>query len=153
MSENFWDTTLDLTAMAACIEHGLLLPGIGHECLLVLLDDLSSNMRSNSNCKRNRNGNRIRNRGFGLEEMSYFNNNDFKKMFRLSRVAFYMLVDIIAPEFVEETERYAEYSSGSSISIVTRLAVSLRWLAGGSYIDICFEFEVKQLVLYLIKIK
>jgi hypothetical protein len=31
---------------------------------------------------------------------------------------------------------------GSIISLKTRLACSLRWLAGGCYIDICFEFGV-----------
>ncbi len=38
--------------------------------------------------------------------------------------------------------KYAENSSGSNISLRTRLACTLRWLAGGSYIDICFEFGI-----------
>lgn len=31
-------------------------------------------------------------------------------------------------------------SSGSPISIITRLAVTLRWLAGGSYLNLCFAW-------------
>ncbi len=142
ISTNFWDTNVEWCGIAACIEHGLLFPGIPHTSLLILLDDLSENMRNRSNGKKTRKGNRIRNRGYELEEMAYLNDFEFKRVFRMSRIVFNKLLRLVENEFTNETECYAEYSSGSPITSKTRLAVTLRWLAGGSYIDKCFEFGV-----------
>jgi hypothetical protein len=36
----------------------------------------------------------------------------------------------------------AKNSSGSEIPTATKVAITLRWLAGGSYIDICFAFGI-----------
>ena len=40
---------------------------------------------------------------------------------------------------VKNTTKSAN-SSGSSINLVTKLGAALRWLAGGSYLDICGMF-------------
>lgn len=148
MNDDDWNVSFDIYASAHIIEHAMLLPGVGHATLLVLLDDLKGNLKHRVNCKRNRKGNRIRNRGYGLEEMAYFSDLDFKKMFRLSRSAFLKLERVVASEFPGDTARFAEFSSGSAICITTRVAVTLRWLAGGSYIDICFEFGVARGTFY-----
>ena len=39
-------------------------------------------------------------------------------------------------------------SSGHSVTLKTRLAVSLRWLAGGSYLDLCFAWGLGILTFY-----
>lgn len=93
--------------------------------------------------QREKERNRHRNRKHALNEMEAMNPKHFKQMFRMSREAFKQLVikmeDIAPPPLLEY---HAQNSSGSAITMTTRLAVTLRWLAGGSYIDICFEFGV-----------
>ena len=39
-------------------------------------------------------------------------------------------------------------SSGGSISLKTKLAVSLRWLAGGSYLGLCFAWGIAMSTFY-----
>jgi hypothetical protein len=39
-------------------------------------------------------------------------------------------------------EQKATNSAGCAISLKTWLAVTFRWLAGGSHLDICFAFGV-----------
>ncbi len=39
-------------------------------------------------------------------------------------------------------------SSGAPIVLVTRWAVTLRWLAGGSYLDLCFAWGVATSTFY-----
>ena len=46
------------------------------------------------------------------------------------------------------SDQFAVLSSGSSISVRTRLAVTLRWLAGGSYLDICFGWGIASSTFY-----
>ena len=83
-----------------------------------------------------------RNRGFAIEEMDRLDPSTFKKMFRVSRSTFDELLDIITPHLDQRNEVKAKNSSGSSISPKTRLAVTLRWLAGGSHLDLCFAWGV-----------
>jgi len=45
-------------------------------------------------------------------------------------------------------EQKAINSSGSPIQARTRLAVTLRWLAGRSYLDLCFAWGVSSLTFY-----
>ncbi len=42
----------------------------------------------------------------------------------------------------------ARNSSGSEISITTRLAVTLHWLAGASYLDLCFAWGISSSSFY-----
>ena len=91
---------------------------------------------------RKRQANRIRNRKHALEEMENMPDTHFKRMFRMSRFAFNRLVGIVDDKSKKTNSVKAENSSGSEVSIVTKVACALRWLAGGSYIDICFAFRV-----------
>lgn len=94
--------------------------------------------------RKQREANRIRLRSYALNEMNEISELQFKRLFRISRQAFKQLV--IKLEDCEEPRDVtaAENSSGSSITMTTRLACALRWLAGGSYLDICFAFGVAE---------
>ena len=63
----------------------------------------------------------------------------FKRMFRVDRDTFDYIFNKLEPHF-NVNELKAANSSGEVISLKTRLAVSLRWLAGGSYLDLCFAW-------------
>lgn len=92
---------------------------------------------------RQRDRNRKRNREFALNEMNAMSDVHFKRMFRMSRATFEALEDKLLDLWGDGVnDVQAIRSSGSQISLRTRLACTLRWLAGGSYIDICFEFGV-----------
>jgi hypothetical protein len=51
------------------------------------------------------------------------------------------------PSFVSN-EKYACNSSGSPIAPECKLAISLRWLAGGSYLDICDIYDISESSFY-----
>ena len=92
--------------------------------------------------KRNRRRNRIRNRKHALAEMDSIDDKMFHKMFRMSRHALSNLLGILEEHFEDRDStsiRQAENSSGSVITTKTALAVTLRWLAGASYIDLCLS--------------
>jgi hypothetical protein len=88
----------------------------------------------------NRKGNHKRRRGFALEEMDLLDGNTFKKMFRLDRATFDEVLERILPHMRTRNDTKAANSSGAPIVLKTRLAVSLRWLAGASYLDLCFAW-------------
>jgi hypothetical protein len=67
---------------------------------------------------------------------------EFSQMYRMSRTLFYGLLEKIKDK-LEPSERgkiNAINSSGSYISAETKLAVTIRWLAGGIHQDICDLF-------------
>jgi hypothetical protein len=66
----------------------------------------------------------------------------FKKMFRIDRETFDAILICITPFVKVPNETKAFNSSGGSIPLKTKLAVTLRWLAGGSYLDLCFAWGV-----------
>ena len=49
---------------------------------------------------------------------------------------------------LKKNDQKAAASSGSPINTITRLAVTLRWLAGASYIDLCFAWGLSKAVFY-----
>jgi hypothetical protein len=87
-----------------------------------------------------RKGNHKRRRGFALEEMDRIDANTFKKMFRVDRATFDEVLERIQLHMKIRNGIKAANSSGGPIVLKTRLAVSLRWLAGASYLDLCFAF-------------
>jgi hypothetical protein len=94
-------------------------------------------------------GNRHRNRGYGLKEMDLLSPREFQRMFRMSRYSFdnllHQLHDDWGDSFGSDVHvMQAQRSSGDLLCMKTRLACALRWMAGGSYLDICFEFGVGQ---------
>lgn len=66
----------------------------------------------------------------------------FKRMFRMDRSTFDELLEIITPHLVHRDEVKARNSSGSHIPPKIRLAVTLRWLAGASHLDLCFAWGI-----------
>jgi hypothetical protein len=82
--------------------------------------------------------NRHRNRGHALHEVEAISDSIFSKMFRMDRRGFEEFYIKIAPFTHESNTDMAIMSSGSSITTKTKLYCTLRWLAGGSYLDICF---------------
>jgi hypothetical protein len=62
--------------------------------------------------------------------------NEFLRHFRMTRAAFDKLLAEISPLLVQRNVQQAINSSGSPLTARTKLAVTLRWLAGGSYLDI-----------------
>ena len=87
-------------------------------------------------------------RGFALEQMRQLNDLGFRKMFHLRRVVFDFLLSRIAPAFANANVTKAMNSSGSSIPAISRLGVTLRWLAGGSYLDLCFAWGISTSTFY-----
>jgi hypothetical protein len=89
------------------------------------------------------------NRNYGLEWMAALKDLSFRKAFRMSRGAFEGLLQLLCAvchvhrdaEGIGDTKQ-AMNSSGSPVSMRTRLAVCLRWLAGGNYRDICGLYGV-----------
>jgi hypothetical protein len=72
----------------------------------------------------------------------------FKRMFRVDRKTFLEVLDNISPFMVAKNATKARNNSGSPISLMSRLAVTLRWLAGASYLDLCFSFGVAPSTFY-----
>lgn len=68
-------------------------------------------------------------------------------MFRVDRRSFALLETEI-DGLIRRDEIKAKASSGSVISTRTRLAVTLRWLAGGSSIDLCFAWGLSKTSFY-----
>lgn len=86
-------------------------------------------------------GNRRYNREYGLRKMREMTDFEFARMFRMNRETFGKLVEIVRPH-LQVDEAQARRSSGSPISVTTKVACALRWLAGGSYLDISHLFGV-----------
>jgi hypothetical protein len=93
---------------------------------------------------RERIANRHRNRQHALSEMNALSDREFKMMFRLSRSAFDNLLEMLYSNYSDPDDMRAKASSGSNIILRTRLAVTLRWLAGGNYLDIVSLLELRQ---------
>jgi hypothetical protein len=60
----------------------------------------------------------------------------FEKSYRLPRRIFYYLLDMIRPKLETKNKEMAIISSGSPLEPEVLLAATLRYLAGGSYVDI-----------------
>jgi len=69
-------------------------------------------------------------------------------MFRVNQVVFDVLLNKIAPYFANVNVTRAMNSSGSPIPLTTRLGVMLRWIAGGSYLDLCFAWGISTSTFY-----
>lgn len=97
--------------------------------------------------KRLRMGNLARDRETVQQEIDQLPHNVFKQMFRIDRTTFEEILRKIEP-FVEAptnesmSRRQVSGCRGSLISTRMKLYCALRFLAGGSYLDICFGFKV-----------
>lgn len=72
----------------------------------------------------------------------------FKTMFRINHATFLEVLDKITPFMVVKNDTKARNSSGSPIALKSRLAVTLRWLAGASYLNLCFSFSIATATFY-----
>ena len=66
----------------------------------------------------------------------------FKKMFRVDRLTFGEILAKITPFLRRRNAMKTRNSSGTEISVTTRLAVALHWLAGASFLDLCFAWDI-----------
>ena len=91
--------------------------------------------------------NRHRNRGYALEELSDLSDALFKIMLRIDRPSFDYLV-LLLKQTLDRSEFLSINSSGSPITTSTRLAVTLRWLAGVELCDarILISFNLNILI-------
>jgi hypothetical protein len=78
------------------------------------------------------------NQGYAVEEMDRLDPAIFKRMFRVDRASFSVILELIEPFMEKQNEQKAMNSSGCVISMKMQLAVTLRWLAGGSHLDMSF---------------
>ncbi len=92
--------------------------------------------------KRKRRSNRKRNRSFILNEIDHLTELEFRKMIRMRRDSFEKLYGALEPLLYTPNAAMARRSSGSIILKKTKLYCTLRWLAGGSYLDICIAYGV-----------
>jgi hypothetical protein len=72
----------------------------------------------------------------------------FRKMFRVDCPTFDEIVKKISPFMKPHSETKARNSSGSPIYLRTRVAVTLRWLAGASHLDLCFAWGFSSSAFY-----
>lgn len=89
---------------------------------------------------------RARNPGYALEQMSIlerFCPKEFTRMFRLNPASFSTLLNKVSNIIDKPGKKDVKnFQNQDYVQPKTRLAVSLRWLAGGSVHDICFAFGV-----------
>ena len=88
-----------------------------------------------------RSPNKHRNRWLILQKISRMSDAFFKRYFRMDRASFQSLLETISPR-ITRNEAKALNSSGSPIHPSIKLAIALRFLAGGSYLDFAFGFDV-----------
>jgi hypothetical protein len=86
---------------------------------------------------------RKRDRGYALREMEAMNDREFQEMFRVTRGRFDSILRKIEGD-LRKDEQKAKNSAGSPITATTKLAVTLRFLAGGSHHDIRFAFGISK---------
>eukprot|EP01031_Cornospumella_fuschlensis_P030234 gene30234-36538_t len=91
--------------------------------------------------RRPRKANKHFDRKYGENFIAELPSSRFKRMFRMSRESFEKLENLVGQR-LQVDQQHAINASGSAISIRTRLACTLRWLAGGSYHDIAGLFGV-----------
>mmetsp|Transcript_14721 Transcript_14721/g.19568 ORF Transcript_14721/g.19568 Transcript_14721/m.19568 type:complete len:434 (-) Transcript_14721:134-1435(-) len=77
-----------------------------------------------------------------LEHVAQVGRRVFKKMYRLDLENFNRLLGYIRDEITTENVEMARRSSGSEVCAEVRLAMTLRYLAGGSMWDIRLIFDV-----------
>ena len=116
------------------------------------LHEMTSSMRRTV-CKRKPKRKKARNmhrtRGFALHMLSNgeLSDSNFQRMFRLDRLSFDEILEKLDAVLVKDYQK-ALNRSGSPISNTCRLAVTLRWLAGASYLDLCWAWGVSTGTFY-----
>jgi hypothetical protein len=89
-----------------------------------------------------------RDREFGINAVLELDDVKFKRTLRVSRNLFNEILTQMTIYFGNNNNQKAINSSGSAISHTTALMCTLRYLAGGSYLDICLLFGVSESALF-----
>ena len=75
--------------------------------------------------------------------------SEFKLRYRLTADAFYDLVEILRPDLTACNERLARNAKwGHLISVETKLAIGLRFMAGGEPLDLKLIYDVDKSYIY-----
>ena len=90
---------------------------------------------------RDRGPNVHRDRFGAMLDMIHLTDRQFHARFRMSRMRYGALLDTIRHE-LERDEKEAIRSSGDPVFPYLQLAIGLRYLAGGSYLDIADAYKV-----------
>ena len=70
-----------------------------------------------------------------IKEMEHITDLEFLRLFRMDRSSFNDLQKSLEDDSCDPCKK---------ISMRTRLAVTIRWLAGGSYLDLCFTWGISK---------
>ena len=73
--------------------------------------------------------------------------HEFRRAFRMTKKSFYHLLDLVKGDILQDSAK-AMNSSGSPVTPLIKLAATIRWLAGGMYIDICAVFGLSQTTFF-----
>jgi DDE superfamily endonuclease len=95
--------------------------------------------------KRERIANKLRLRDHAMDNFDLLTDVEFKRSFRLDRPAFDDLLLKIEPALAKNEEfarRNVKDKKGQPITAKHMLMATLRWLAGGMYIDICMSLLI-----------
>ncbi len=84
-----------------------------------------------------------------LDVTRYLNDTQFARTYRLPRTVFFEIVQQLHAH-LDRDEAHAVMSSGGRIEPAVRLAITLRILAGGSYLDMITNFNVGESTVYTI---
>lgn len=86
-----------------------------------------------------RDGNKYRDRSQIVSKISDLSDQEFKRMYRLDRIDFTNLLKDIS----EELSNPSPFNTTKNpIPATAKLCATLRWLAGGSYLDIAFGYNI-----------
>ena len=91
---------------------------------------------------RERGPNVHRDRAGAMLDIIRLTDKQFYARFRMSRMRYSVLLDIIRHD-LERNEKMAIRSSGEPVYPFLQLAIGLRYLAGGSYLDIADVYKVR----------
>jgi len=97
-------------------------------------DEELANLVVGKDIERSRKGSVRRLRQRFLTVTQHLSEEEFKTAFRMTRGTFFLLLSRLRPHLLRN-EEMAQRSSGGVVQPEVRLAITLRMLAGGSYID------------------
>ncbi|KAG8464368.1 hypothetical protein KFE25_003431 [Diacronema lutheri] len=90
---------------------------------------------------------RFRDRLQAMRKLGELPAKEFKRMFRVDRTTFTAVLNKISPRLERRMPNKA-HARGSALPVELMLACALRFLAGGSYLDICFGLEMSRAGFY-----
>ena len=102
-------------------------------------------------CGRGPQGKKRRDRApFSWEEhVARLNEQEFKQRYRLNHESFYKLCDILRPDLEVKDAKQAKKSRfGTVVPVEVKLAIALRFFAGGMVLDLRLIYHVSQNYVY-----